>query len=112
MLHDLCDQFRARFRRLVMQLALCRLLVVSLVLVLAASAVDWWLRPGALGRCAMLGLLILNIAAAAFLLLRPMRRRWSDVEVLTYLDAIDPSRGDRLISLHELSGSASAGTAQ
>ncbi len=112
MLHDLCDQFRGRFRGLVLRLALCRLLVLSLVLAAAAIALDWWLRLAALGRWATLSALILAAGTAALLLLRPLRRRWSDVNVLTYLDALDPERGDRLISLHELAGSASADAAR
>jgi hypothetical protein len=102
-LQRLCDRFRALTRRMLLRLGLARL--VSLVVVLAAGLIllDYFLRFDHVGRAAALAVLL---AAAAWCvwadLVRPMRMRWSDEQVLEYLDRTLYGGHDRLTNYAEL----------
>ena len=102
LLQQICRQFRGRLRRLVLQLTVCRLLVAALVLLGAAIAVDWWFRWSAPGRWTLLACLVVAIVTGAVVQLRLGRRRWTDLEVLTYLDSADRESHDSLVSLYEM----------
>ena len=100
----LCARFRARLWALTVQAGAARVVVTLIVAAAAGILLDWWLVFGAAMRLLELAALIAAVAAAGWwTLIVPARRRWSDRQVLGYLDsAADGGRG-MLLDLHELS---------
>jgi len=100
----LCDRFRAMLRRRHVATALAVLVVLAVLLAGAFGALDWWRRAGWPIRLVLLGAYLAALGSAAwFALIQPMRRRWSNREVLSYLDATSPRGRDMLMDLYELS---------
>ncbi|HLX63652.1 MAG TPA: hypothetical protein VKX17_20445 [Planctomycetota bacterium] len=108
-LEIICAQFRAKLRALLLQAGLARLVVLALGLMLPAVALDWWFHLGTLWRLLVLIAYIFAIGAALFwTLLMPLTRKWSDVEILRFLDHAASSRGERgmLLDFFELQRAA------
>jgi len=102
-LAQVCDRFRSQVRRLLRRLAVSRLLVAVIVLLAGLITLDWYVRFGKPGR---LVLLIVFLGVIGFVVFREfvwsVRRKWTDHEVLSYLDAVDPRSRDALVSFYEM----------
>jgi hypothetical protein len=102
-LDRLCGAFRARLRALMFQAGACRLITQALVLLPLFLALDWWAHLGALTRCLTLGVYLLALGATAWwTLLAPLGRKWSNPEVLAYLDTVLPGERAMLLELYQL----------
>jgi len=102
-LHNLCDRFRAGLARLLLVLGLTRLLGIGLALATVLVLADFGWHFGHAERWLALALLVGVIAWVVVRdLVQPLRHRWSDREVLHYLDAALPGSNDRLTSIDEL----------
>lgn len=102
-LQSICAEFRRRLRAAQVAAGLSRTALVALALGAALIALDWWLRFAVAGRVASCALLLAAVAGAAWLwLVRPLRERWPDEDVLAWLDRALPRGGAGLLALHEL----------
>ena len=102
-LQHLCNSFRRRLRSLLARAGLCRLVLVALVLLPPLLVLDWWLHLATPWRCLTLaGYLAALLATAWWTLLTPLARRWSNEEVLSYLDGVAPADQAMLLELYEL----------
>lgn len=99
----LCGQFRDRVKALLLQAGVARLALVAIALPALLMAIDWLVRTGWPWRSLFLILSAGAVAATAwYTLLRPLRRRWNDPEVLSYLDSVLPPEQAQLLDLYEL----------
>lgn len=99
----LCDAFRIRMKVLLGRAGLARLALLAIVLFAAGAALDWWLRLAPAFRVVSLALYVAALGATLwYTLIVPLRRRWSDGEVLAYVDATVPESRGMLLELHEL----------
>ena len=102
-LEKTCDRFRGEMRKLLRRLAASRVVVAVILLLATVIGLDWYFRFLATGRWV---LLVVLLGTTAFIVIRefawPRRREWSDLEVLSTLDAADADSHDRLVSLYEL----------
>ncbi len=102
-LKAICSRFRRSLKTALVQLGTSRLLTFVLVTMAALILLDWWLRFGVAGRItAFVGLLLVVGTSIYFELVRPLIVRWSDTQVLEYLDGTIPEGHDALINLAEL----------
>jgi hypothetical protein len=102
-LERLCDSFRRRLRSLVARAGVCRLVLVALLLLPPLVTLDWWLHLATPWRCLTLAVYLAALAATAWwTLLVPLARRWSNEEVLSYLDGVAPADQGMLLELYEL----------
>lgn len=102
-LQQLCGTFRRELRMLLLQIGISRVLVLAAGLVGILITLDWYLHYETLGRAVSLLILLAALGLAVtheFIL--SLRRKWSDAEILSYLDAVDPESRDTLVSLHEM----------
>jgi len=102
-LDRLCGAFRAKLRAMVLQAGICRVLALALVLLPIFMAVDWWLHLGTAMRCLTL-VFYLGVLGATlwWTLLAPLGRKWSNEEVLAYLDTVLPREKAMLLELYQL----------
>ncbi|GMV80625.1 MAG: hypothetical protein AMXMBFR7_18090 [Planctomycetota bacterium] len=99
----ICGSFRTALRGLLMQAGLARMAVLGFVLLPLAMAVDWWVHLEPLYRALVLIGWVAALAVTAWwTLLLPLRKKWSDREVLNYLDAVAPGGAGMLLELLEL----------
>jgi hypothetical protein len=102
-LQRLCDEFRRRTRRLLVQLGLSRLVCFALLTAVALILTDFVWHFGRPERFLALAVLVgVVVLVAARDLWHPLRQRWSDKEVLRYLDTAVAGSDDRLINVEEL----------
>lgn len=105
----ICARFRATLRGMLLRWGLARLAVGLLLLAAALMAGDYLLRFSSGGRATGLALLLLAAGSLLYFeLLRPLRRKWTDREVLGYLDRTLPGSEDSLVTLAELSAEPGA----
>ncbi|MHC4915701.1 MAG: hypothetical protein ACYTGB_09430 [Planctomycetota bacterium] len=103
-LQRLCQSFRLKLRALVMRSGVCRVLTLGLLVLPPLLALDWWVHLGTAWRLLLLPLYLAMLGAAAWwTLLAPLRRSWSDQEVLSFLDSVLPAEQDMLLELYQLS---------
>ncbi|MEX1097485.1 MAG: hypothetical protein WED34_15675 [Planctomycetales bacterium] len=99
----LCNAFRTRMKVLLARTGLARLVALAIVLFAAVAALDWWLHLDPVYRVVALALYLAALGGTLwFTLFEPLRRRWSDAEVLAYVDSTVPESGGMLLDLHEL----------
>src|SRR5690606_36354982 len=99
----LCAAFRTRMKVLLGRIGVARLVALAIVLFATFAALDWWLHLAPAYRFVTLTLYIAALGATAwFTLIEPLRRSWSDAEVLAYVDATVPESRGMLLDLHEL----------
>jgi len=102
-LNHLCNSFRRRLRLGLLTAGLGRVLVIGVLLFIGFAALDWWLHLPPVGRFASLAVYALVLAATVWLtIIRPLREKWSDRDVLARLDAIVPPEEAGLLDLYEL----------
>ncbi|MCE9529885.1 MAG: hypothetical protein K8T89_01895 [Planctomycetes bacterium] len=79
-----------------------RLLAIGIVLFVGMLLLDWWLHLGTYLRLATLALYVAGLCITTWItLLRPLRDRWSDREVLARVDATAPPGEEGLLELYE-----------
>jgi len=105
-LERICNAFRRRLRFLLIRTGISRTVALTVLLFAVIAVVDWRLH---LGSAVRLPLLLIFSTAVGFavwsMLLAPLRRRWSDRDVLGYLDNVLPSSQGMLLGYYELSTS-------
>lgn len=102
-LNRICGSFRNVLRGLLMQAGLARMAVLGLVLLPLVMTLDWWVHLEPLYRLLALVVWVSALGFTAWwTLLRPLRRTWTDREVLHYLDAATPDGSGMLLELLEL----------
>ena len=88
---SVCSSFRARLRALLLQAGVSRLLIVALGLPLPLAVLDWWIHLPIAARLAVLLAYVATLGTTFYwTLLKPASRKWSDLEILRYLDASVP----------------------
>ena len=103
-LDRLCDRFRTALKLRHLLTAAAMLIVLAVLLAGAFMAADWWRHFGWPVRLVLLVVYLAAVCSATWLtLIRPMTRRWSNRQVLSYLDATSPQGRDMLVDLYELS---------
>jgi hypothetical protein len=103
LLERVCASFRARLRFLQLQSGAARMVILAAVLLPLFLALDWWIHLASVYR--LLGLVLYVAALAATLwytLIKPLRRAWTNREVLSYLDTTAPKGEGMLLDLYEL----------
>ncbi len=102
-LSGVCQSFRARLKGLLLWAGLARIVLLAVLLMAALLLIDWWAHLGAGLRVATLLLYLAALAATLwFTLIGPIRGRWTDREVLSYVDSVLPRGQGMLLDLHEL----------
>lgn len=105
-LHHICGSFRFRLRRLLVQAGLSRAVLLAVVMLALMLTMDWWAH---LSRPTRAGMLLVYLAAIAvtvwWTLIVPLRRHWSDTDVLHYVDSVLPADQAMLLDLYELTQS-------
>ncbi|KKM02874.1 hypothetical protein LCGC14_1780080, partial [marine sediment metagenome] len=92
-------------RRRHLATALAMLIVLAMLLAAAFMAADWWRHSDWYIRLPLLLIYLTAVGSIAWLaLIRPMSQRWSNRQVLSYLDATSPAGRDMLMDLYELCG--------
>ena len=109
-LENICAAFRAKLRALLLQAGIARLIVVALAWLLPMAVLDWWIHLTTIWRVATLSIYIAALIATLYwTLLKPLARKWSDIEILRVLDrTASNSSGARgmLLDLFELQRNA------
>jgi len=104
MLKTIAREFRARLRRLLIEYGLLQAVFAFLVALAALVVADWRLRFSSDLRLLSLLVLVLVVVVLVLVsLLRPLRRAWTDSEVLAYVDRADDEGRDTLTTLRDLS---------
>jgi hypothetical protein len=102
-LHTLCEEFQARLRRLLLLLGVSRLVSITLIVVAVLVLADFFGHFGHTERFAALAVLLGAVGFVVFRdLVQPLRQRWSDKDVLHYLDSAIAGSNDRLTNIDEL----------
>jgi hypothetical protein len=105
MLDRICGGFRARLKALLFQAGVARAVVLALVLLPVFMFFDWWLHLGWAWRCLTLLIFLGGVIATIRLtLLGPISGKWSNEQVLSYLDSVTEEGEERgmLLDLYEL----------
>ncbi|MFW6158017.1 MAG: hypothetical protein ACOC8E_01510 [Planctomycetota bacterium] len=88
-LQRLCDRFRGRLRRMLVQYGVLSTIAIVLVVAGALMFADWYFRFSPdMRRLSLLTLVAVTGICAYFCLYRPLRSRWTDEEVLLYMDRV------------------------
>lgn len=104
-LDRLCDHFRTRLKLLLARAGVSRVLALALLLFGAIALIDWRLHLESPWRWLALTGFIAALAVTAWAtLLRPLAARWTNRDVLAYLDHTVPETDGMLLDLYELSG--------
>lgn len=102
-LQQLCDRFRRRLRRMLIQYGALSTIVLVLVVAGALMSADWYFRFSPdMRRLCLLTLVAVTGLCAYLCLYRPLRSQWSDEEVLLYMDRV-LERDDALTAFRDLS---------
>ncbi len=104
-LDRLCDRFRTRLKLLLARAGASRVAALALLLFGVIALVDWRLHLSSPWRLlALAGFLVALGLTAWVTLLRPLAARWTNRDVLAYLDHTVPEADGMLLDLYELSG--------
>lgn len=102
-LDHLCTAFRRRLAWLLVRAGLARAVCLAIVLFAGLLLLDWWLHLGTpLRVLTLLSYLAVILAVVWFTLVVPLRRRWSNEQVLAHVDAALPADRGMLLDLYEL----------
>ncbi len=103
-LERVCNQFRRRLKTLSVKAGVARIVLLAVTVTAAMLLLDWWARLAWPGR--LLGLLVLLggvVVTFIWTLYRPLKQRWSNEQILSYVDSTAPSGGrGMLLDLYEL----------
>lgn len=103
LLERLCAGFRRRLRMFQVQSGLARVALCGLLLLILSVALDAWMHLASGWRLLTLAAWAAGMGAAAWwTLLLPLRRRWSNLEILRYVDSTSPPGRAMLLDLYEL----------
>lgn len=109
LLERLCAGFRRRLRLFQVPSGLARVALCGMLLLTGAVILDAWLHLASGWRLLALAAWAAGMGAAAWwTLLVPLRRRWSNLEVLRYVDATSPPGRAMLLDLYELTNARGA----
>ncbi len=105
-LERICNAFRRQLRLLLFRAGSARVISIGVLLFAVMTVVDWRLHLSSAPRSAMLTIYLTAAFYAIWsMLLAPLRRRWSDQDVLGYLDNVLPDSQGMLLDYYELSTS-------
>ena len=108
-LDRLCIAFRRRLRLALIQAGLARIVAFCVVLFAAMSIVDWRLHLDSTWRSAQLVAFVIAVSYLVWsTLLGPLLCRWSNRDVLAYLDNVLPDSQGMLLDYYELATSSDA----
>src|SRR5690606_25451205 len=96
---DIIGQVRRRWRSKLLLRGVLWVLGITLLLLLVAAYGLEWARYSPLSLAiSRVGLLVVFLAAAAWFIVRPLRRRVTDEQVALYLEEHEPSLQSSLVS--------------
>ena len=103
-LERVCDQFRRRLKTLSVKAGLARIVLLLVTVTAVMLLLDWWARLAWPGRLlGLLGLLVGVVVTFIWTLYRPLKQRWTNEQILSYVDSTAPSGGrGMLLDLYEL----------
>ena len=105
-LDRICLRFRARLKTMQIQTGLARVALLGLLLLPAVFFMDWWAHLSTAWRLTALILWVAALAAVFWRTLwRPMGQRWTNEQILFYIDSVSPPDRRVLLELYELVGS-------
>ncbi|MDD4888425.1 MAG: hypothetical protein PHU85_00715 [Phycisphaerae bacterium] len=105
-LNQICGSFRTRLKGLLLQAGLARAVLLGIVLLAGFLSADWWVHLGRPTRAVLLLVYLGAVGAAVWwTLLVPLRKKWTDTEVLSYVDSVLPADQAMLLDLYELTQS-------
>lgn len=105
-LERLCNAFRTRLRFVLLRTGLARSVALGVCLFALIAIVDWRLHFNSAVRSALLVAFVIAVSFAVWsMLLAPLLRRWSNRDVLGYLDNVLPDSQGMLLDYYELSTS-------
>ncbi len=99
----LCDVFRKRLRTSLCCSGSARMAITFLALLSLFLFLDWWLHLGPVIRLALLLIFLGALGSVAwFTMLLPLRRKWSDRHILSYMDSVLPEEDAVALEYYEL----------
>jgi hypothetical protein len=102
-LNNLCTRFRLRLQSTLLTYGAFRAAFFLLLPVALFMLCDWYFRFSTQGRFfGLVGVIIIGGLCLWFDFIRPLRRNWSNDEVLSYLDRTLPNQHDALVCLRDL----------
>jgi hypothetical protein len=108
-LANICRRFRGTSRSMLLRWGLARTVVALLALLAALVVTDYFAHFAVGGRSLSLLAVLLGVAGLVYFeLIRPLKKAWTDHEILSYLDRAMPGSEDSLVSLAELSSQSDA----
>ncbi|MFT7639868.1 MAG: hypothetical protein ACI9G1_001606 [Pirellulaceae bacterium] len=106
-LERICNEFRRRLRLLLFRIGLARAVALGVLLFVVMAVVDWRLHLNSAVRFGMLAVYLSAVGYATWsMLLAPLWRRWSNRDVLGYLDNVVPETQGMLLDYYELATSS------
>ncbi|MBA4388615.1 MAG: hypothetical protein C0404_11585 [Verrucomicrobia bacterium] len=103
-LKAICGQFRGRLRRLLLEYGILQMVFLSLAVAGLLVLGDWYVRFSPdLRLASLLTVLAVTGLSGYFGLYRPLKRVWTDDEVLGYMDRTAEEGGDVMTTLRDLS---------
>lgn len=99
----ICERFRAKLRHLIVITGAARIATVGLVALSVCLAADWAFHFPWGWRVLPLAALLSGLGALTYwTILTPLRQRWTDAQVLNYIDSSAEYGEDMLLDLYEL----------
>ncbi len=105
-LERICNAFRTRLRFLLLRAGLARTVSLGVLLFTIMAVVDWRLHLNFVVRFVLLAAFATAVLFAVWsMLIAPLLRRWTNRDVLGYLDNVLPNSQGMLLDYYELSTS-------
>ena len=102
-LDRICGSFRTRLKALLMQAGVARMAILAVAFLPPFMVLDWWVHLTSIWRLLALVSYLAGLGAIAWwTLFKPLARSWTNLEVLTYVDAVAPKGKGMLLDLYEL----------
>ena len=102
-IRKICSWFRNHLKMMLCKAGVSRLVILGLVILPIVFVIDWWVHLGTFVRLLLLvGYLGLLGVTAWFTLLRPLKRSWSNREILLFVDSVMPPEEGMLLDYYEL----------
>ncbi|MFO7898192.1 MAG: hypothetical protein R6V58_03925 [Planctomycetota bacterium] len=102
-LDQLCNRFRRKLQGLSVQAGIARVLLLAVVVIGGLFFIDWWAHlPWFWRLLGLLGLVAGLVATVRWTLYLPMKRGWTNEQILSYLDSTARERRGMLLDLYEL----------
>ncbi len=102
-IRKICSWFRNHLKVMLCKAGISRLVILGLVILPIVFVVDWWVHLGTFVRLLLLAVYLGVLGVTAwFTLLRPLKRSWSNKEILLFVDSVMPPEEGMLLDYYEL----------